>query len=32
MWPYFAHQPGLFAAAGTALSQEAWFVETVTGS
>jgi epsilon-lactone hydrolase len=32
MWHYFALQPGLVAAADSALAQAAWFVETVTGS
>ena len=32
MWHYFELQPGLVAAADSALSQAAWFVETVTGS
>jgi epsilon-lactone hydrolase len=32
MWHDFALQPGLLAAADSALSQAAWFVETVTGS
>src|ERR1700730_3073827 len=32
MWHNFALQPGLLAAADSALSQAAWFVETVTGS
>jgi len=32
MWHDFALQPGILAAADTALSQAAWFVETVTGS
>jgi epsilon-lactone hydrolase len=32
MWHDFALQPGLVAAADSALSQTAWFVETVTGS
>jgi acetyl esterase/lipase len=31
MWHDFALQPGLVAAADSALSQAAWFVETVTG-
>jgi len=31
MWHYFALQPGLVAAADSALSQAAWFMETVTG-
>jgi monoterpene epsilon-lactone hydrolase len=31
MWHNFALQPGLLAAADSALSQAAWFVETVTG-
>jgi len=30
MWHYFALQPGLVAAADSALSQAAWFVETVS--
>jgi epsilon-lactone hydrolase len=32
MWHNFALRPGLVAAADSALSQAAWFVETVTGS
>jgi len=32
MWHDFALQPGLIAAADSALSQVAWFVEAVTGS
>jgi epsilon-lactone hydrolase len=32
MWHDFALQPGLVAAADSALAQAAWFVETVTGS
>jgi epsilon-lactone hydrolase len=32
MWHDFALQPGLLAAADSALSQAAWFVETMTGS
>ena len=32
MWHDFMLQPGLLAAADSALSQAAWFVETVTGS
>jgi len=32
MWHDFALQPGLLAAADSALSQAAWFVRTVTGS
>jgi epsilon-lactone hydrolase len=32
MWHDFALQPGLLAAADSAVSQAAWFVETVTGS
>jgi acetyl esterase/lipase len=32
MWHDFALQPGLLAAADSALSQAAWFVETATGS
>jgi epsilon-lactone hydrolase len=32
MWHEFALQPGLVAPADSALSQAAWFVETVTGS
>jgi len=32
MWHYFELQPGLVTAADSALSQAAWFVETVTGS
>lgn len=32
MWHNFALQPGLLAAADSALSQAAWFVQTVTGS
>ncbi len=32
MWHDFALQPGLLAAADSALSQAAWFVETTTGS
>jgi monoterpene epsilon-lactone hydrolase len=32
MWHDFALQPGLLAAADSALSQAAWFVNTVTGS
>jgi epsilon-lactone hydrolase len=32
MWHGFALQPGLMAAADSALSQAAWFVKTVTGS
>ena len=32
MWHDFALQPGLLAAADGAVSQAAWFVETVTGS
>jgi epsilon-lactone hydrolase len=31
MWHNFALQPGLLAAADSALSQAAWFVESVTG-
>jgi epsilon-lactone hydrolase len=31
MWHDFALQPGLLAAADSALSQAAWFVQTVTG-
>jgi monoterpene epsilon-lactone hydrolase len=31
MWHDFALQPGLLAAADSAVSQAAWFVETVTG-
>jgi epsilon-lactone hydrolase len=31
MWHDFALQPGLLTAADSALSQAAWFVETVTG-
>ena len=31
MWHYFALQPGLVAAADSALAQAAWFMETVTG-
>jgi len=32
MWHDFALQPGLLAAADSALAQAAWFVETVTGT
>jgi epsilon-lactone hydrolase len=32
MWHDFALQPGLLAAADSAVSQAAWFVQTVTGS
>jgi epsilon-lactone hydrolase len=32
MWHNFALQPGLLAAADSALSRAAWFVETVTGT
>jgi hypothetical protein len=32
MWHDFALQPGLLAAADSALSQAAWFVRTVTGA
>jgi hypothetical protein len=32
MWHNFALQPGLLAAADSALSQAAWFVQAVTGS
>jgi acetyl esterase/lipase len=32
MWHDFALQPGLLAAADSALSQAAWFVQTVTGT
>ncbi|HVB44944.1 MAG TPA: alpha/beta hydrolase [Streptosporangiaceae bacterium] len=32
MWHDFALQPGILAAADSALSQAAWFLETVTGS
>ena len=32
MWHDFALQPGLLAAADSALAQAAWFVETVTGA
>ena len=32
MWHDFALQPGLLAAADSALSQAAWFVEAVTGT
>ncbi len=32
MWHNFALQPGLLAAADSALAQAAWFVETVTGA
>jgi epsilon-lactone hydrolase len=32
MWHDFALQPGLLAAADSALSQAAWFVQTVTGA
>ena len=31
MWHDFALQPGTLAAADSALSQAAWFVEAVTG-
>jgi len=32
MWHDFALQPGLLAAADSALAQAAWFVQTVTGA
>jgi acetyl esterase/lipase len=32
MWHDFVLQPGLVAAADSAVAQAAWFVETVTGS
>jgi hypothetical protein len=32
MWHDFALQPGLLAAADSALAQAAWFAETVTGT
>jgi hypothetical protein len=32
MWHDFVLEPGLVAAAASAVAQAAWFVETVTGS
>ena len=32
MWHDFVLQPGLVAAADSAVAQAAWFAETVTGS